>query len=169
MNPFVYHSVWAEVLNGAGPYVPPQKIHDGDSFDDSFKGEYSNSEWSRESVLRFKSTIAGPRTGTCEINVANRSALAVSFLRVKAEDLFIFLDVLPGTELTVQATCWLRTDLTWVEAEGRFSDGSSIRWKGVNFVPSGNRNDGLRYRITLVSGAVEIVEVARNSRVYSAR
>jgi hypothetical protein len=169
LNPLVYHSVWAEVLKGNTIFIPPQKIHDGDSFDDSFKDEYTGTEWPQESVLRFKSAIAGRNTGTNEITVVNQSVLAVRSLQVKAEDLFLLFDILPGTELRVESTCWLRADLSWVEVRGQWSDGSPIPWKGVNFVLSSNWNDRLRYRITLDAGGAQIAEAAGYSSVLPER
>jgi hypothetical protein len=166
-TPLFHHVVRAEILKGSSRDVAPQEIHFSDWFDTAFGDEYVGTEWPQENVLRFKWLVAAREPGAHQITIENQTPMAVRFLRLRAGDLFLVLDLPPGATAALGATPQRPMgDLSWISADGEFADNTRIHFRGFNFILSGPRGTRHHYLVKIAQQGVTVSELAHGARIY---
>ena len=161
------HVVRAEVVKDGSHYINRRAIHSADWFDTAFSVDYVRAEWAAENALRFHWLVTGRHAGADRVLVVNEAEADIRFLQVKAGDLFILLDLVPGAAIELQATPQRPMgDLSWISVEGELADGTALPQRGVSFVLSDRRELRHQYRIVVREEGAEVSEVGHNSPVY---
>ena len=132
--PLIEHYVRVSAYRGSVQVVQRHEVDIADWFDDGFRGKYGPVEWPKENVLRFVSRIPSKARHDV-IRIENRSGRAISFLKVMCLDLFLLFEVPAGSVTSFETTAQRaeRSDLSWIEVDGEWSSGASLRREGRNF------------------------------------
>ena len=150
----VEHEARFNLLKGTKPVVKNAYVDSYDWFDSDFAEMYPEHKWVSESVLRFGYKLAKSQQRIDSLTVSNRTDKPVRYLKITAGDLiFIFdLPARSATKLGVPHQAWL----SWVAAEGAFSDGQSLSVNGVNFFHRDKLNMPLKYCLFVTEDLIKI-------------
>jgi hypothetical protein len=81
----------------------------------------------------------------------------IRYLALRAEDALLILGVKAGSTIRLPVTGQRKKTLLWIRANGSFSDGSVIRFKGANFFPSDPEPSGAqKYQVYITVGGPEV-------------
>jgi hypothetical protein len=152
--PGVEHEARFNLLKGSEPLVKNACVDSYDWFDSDFAEMYPEHKWVTESVLRFGYKLAKSEQSIDSLTVSNRTDKPVRYLKITIGDmLFIFdLPASSATKLAVPHQGWL----SWVAAEGAFSDGQSLPVNGVNFFRRDRLNGPLQYCLSVSESRISI-------------
>jgi hypothetical protein len=151
--PGVEHEARFNLLKGSEPVVKNAYVDSYDWFDSDFAEMYPEHEWVTESVLRFgRLTKSEQRIDS--LIVSNRTDKPVRYLKITVGDMLFIFDVpaRSATKLVVPHRGWL----SWVAAEGAFSDGQSLPANGVNFFHRDRLNGPLQYCLFVSKSRISI-------------
>jgi hypothetical protein len=121
--------------------------------DTNFKSLYPNITWESESILRFQRFDTRNNDLPDTVIIMNESPRKISYLAVSSLDLYLILNLEPGSRIVLPVPRY--KELSWITAQGQYSDGSKIEHKGANFL----HNDEIAqliYYISVRDAGVEI-------------
>jgi hypothetical protein len=124
-----------EILRDGARYVSPFTVHSADVLDTAFEERFRSPLWSTERVLRFVSSTDSSLV-TDDVVVRNISGRPIRHLVLKSEDLILMLDVAPDQTVHVPVTAQRVISAVWIAAWGSFTDGTVLKYRGVDFGPS---------------------------------
>lgn len=130
---FIEHPVQAELQTASGDILGRLELYRGDSLDAAFSQRFEPPDWVSETVLRFRSSRVSVGSGVGELVVENKTDERLKLLRVRAEDMFVIVDLLPGARVVVPASPPVLSEVVSVDAEGRDSLGREIEYQAANF------------------------------------
>lgn len=153
--PVIYSIIGFDVFKNDGRIVKNAYAHSGDWFDISFELAYPEHIWVNEQVVRFGRDLGVAVDKPDKLSVINRSGNVIRYMRIRADDMFIVLDMPPGSrfELTSSRS---GGSPKWIAAEGQFADGQSISNSGVNFPLRNTPDESLRYCLSVEAGGLRI-------------
>jgi hypothetical protein len=151
--PAIEHETRFNLLKGSEPLVKDAYVDSYDWFDSDFAEMYPEHKWVSESVLRF-GRLANSEQSFDSLIVSNRTDKPVRYLKITVGDMLFIFDLSPrsATKLVVPHQRWL----SWVTAEGAFSDGQSLPPNGVNFFHRDRLNGPLQYCLFVSESQVNI-------------
>ena len=90
-----------------------------------------------------------PGSGVGELLIENKTAEQIPLLRIGVEDIFVVTDLQPGVRLSVSTSPPVRSEVVFMDAEGRSSRGTPIALHAADFEQK-NRPGGWRGRFMVV-------------------
>jgi hypothetical protein len=152
--PGVMNEARFNLLKGTDPLVKNAYVDSYDWFDSDFVEMYPEHKWVNESILRFGYKLAKSQQSIDSLTVSNRTDRLVRYLKITASDMIFVFDLPPrsATKLAVPHQGWL----SWVAAQGAFSDGQSLPTNGVNFFHRDRLTDPLQYCVSVSEGLIKI-------------
>lgn len=126
---FLDHAVWFTAEKQNDVLISQRFLHSGDAFDPAYYILYPQHAWPSENVLHlyneyyFEDRLGG-LIGT--VVVANKSALNIKYMLVKATDAHLLFDLKPGTTTTLQIPP-TRSGWEWFYIEWMDEAGSVIK------------------------------------------
>jgi hypothetical protein len=150
---FTEHSINFDVFQGGRRIIKNAYAHFGDGFDPSFEDEYPQQAWVNEQVLRLGNDLSAARSAD-NILVHNKSSYAIRYLRIKANDMFLIMDLQPGARLELTADH--QSGQSWILCEGQFLQGPAIQPYGVDFALKNSPGGPLHYCISIENSGVKI-------------
>jgi len=129
--PGVEHEARFNLLKGSDSLVKNAYVDSYDWFDSDFAEMYPQHKWVSESVLRFGYQLAKSERSIDSLTVSNRTDKLLRYLKITIGDMLFSFNV-PARSATKLAVPH-QGRLSWVAAEGAFSDGQSLPVNGVNF------------------------------------
>ena len=144
--PFVNHQVFFSVSRGEKVFLANKYLHSGDWLDPSFDLWYPEHKWVSEDILQFYKNEFLSEGQHESIVVVNKTKETIQYLRVASVDIFLLFNVQPGstTTLTVSAP---RGDSSWIDVDGEFPEGRSIKHNGVGFLLSEQKMGPFTYYV----------------------
>ncbi len=129
--PFTVNEVRFDVLRSGKLTLTNKHLHSGGWFDPSFDDFYPKHQWISESILQFYKGDLLSEEKRDTLIIENTTSEMISYLRVNSTDLFLVFNLQPKSRMKLLA--FPQTWLSWLAAEGEFSNGQGIRIKGENF------------------------------------
>ena len=150
---FLIYSVVKHNILIDGKVITNDRItHYGDSMDISFELAYPKHGWIDGNTLRFWSDRHRRENNLDTLLISNNTDKVVTYLQIKAWDMFFVFDIQPHSSLRLGFTH--RSEGKGIWTEGMFADGSLINY-GVGFVENGS-DAPLGYCMTIDDDRVRI-------------
>lgn len=153
-TPFLEHEARFHLIKAGERVVSNAYVDSYDWFDSDFAGMYPEHKWLNESTVRFGDELKKSEGSPDSLTISNATDKPLRYLKVTIRDMLFVFDVSPHTttRLSVPHQRWM----SWVAAEGAFSDGQSIPFDGVNFFHHDQLTVPLQYCLTVSGGSIRI-------------
>jgi hypothetical protein len=158
----IYSVVKYNILVDGELLTRDRVAHYGDAMDISFELAYPEHAWIDENTLRFWSNRHRRVDKLDTLLISNPTDKVISYLRIKAWDMFFVFDIKPHSQLKLSFTH--RSEGKGISVEGEFDDGSLIDY-GVGFLENGS-GDPLGYCMSIDYDRVTITSPRERAYDY---
>jgi hypothetical protein len=125
--------------------------------DEEFREKFPRETWVNEGVLKFEN-VRSFRTEQDEVVIQNNGRPAVKWLKVRAQDVLVILDIKPGEVRRIAVGGQRDSPTISISAIGAREDGSRLKATGQDFLPGARAGltSSNRFLVAITDKAVSI-------------
>jgi len=164
---FVEQRVYASAFKRERSVVRDWEVHFADMLDTAFDDAYLAADWIHPNVLRFRNSGINRDVAPDVIVIENHGHHGLSFVTVKAEDLFLAFDLAAGSTMRLMAPAQAAVgDLSWVKVEGQWEGGRKLPAASMNFVLPKHVRGPFHYVAEITDTGTQIREIQQGALSY---